>query len=319
MEHFDTVFSIISFFCGCGGLDLGFRGDFTYKNIHYDKLPFDIKAAYDFNKPCIETYNSYFGEHASLVDLSKADLKDFQDADILIGGFPCQEFSSCGPLGGLDSDRGQLYKVLVNYMRLHRPKIVVGENVINLLRMDNGAVINQIINDLQEVGYQVKVWNLYAPDYGVPQKRNRLFFICKRDDLPGFPIEPEPRFKDNYRSISWAIGDLVNITDESVPNQSQFFNASKAKKGNGQGDEKNEENKPAYTIRANPKSRVQFHYSLNRRLTVRECARIQTFPDDFKFVHSMTKSISQIGNAVPPVLAHVVANSIADYMRKIGG
>lgn len=319
MESKRRDYSVISFFCGCGGLDLGFRGDFDYKGEHYKKLPFNISAAYDFNEPCIESYNRYFGEHAHLVDLSKADPLDFQSSEVLIGGFPCQEFSSCGPLGGLDSDRGQLYKVMVNYMRIHRPKVVVGENVINLLRMDEGAVIKTIINDLIEVGYRVEVWNLYAPDYGIPQKRNRLFFVCVRNDLEGFPVKPEPLFKDTPRSISWAIGDLESITDETVPNQSQYFKASKAKRGNGQGDEKNEGDKPAYTIRANPKSRVQFHYSIDRRLTVRECARIQTFPDDFVFTHSMTTSISQIGNAVPPVLGHVVAASIAEYLDRVGG
>ena len=298
---------------------MGFRGGFEYRGEQYPELPFNILAAYDFNKPCIETYNQYFGDHAYLLDLSKAVPADFSDTDILIGGFPCQEFSSCGPLGGLDSDRGQLYKVMVNYMRTHQPKIVIGENVINLLRMEDGAVIRTIISDLESVGYKVSVWNLYAPDYGVPQKRNRLFFICVRKDLKGFPDMPEPLYKNCPRSIEWAIGDLENIEDESIPNQSQFFRASKAKRGNGQGDEVNDRTEPAYTIRANPKSRVQFHYSLNRRLTVRECARIQTFPDDFIFSHAMTTSISQIGNAVQPILGHVVASAVSDYLHKIGG
>lgn len=114
-----------------------------------------------------------------------------------------------------------------------------------------------------------------------------------------------------------AIGDLVNVTDESVPNQSQYFGASRAKKGNGQGDESNKKDLPAYTIRANPKSRVQFHYSLDRRLTVRECARIQTFPDNFKFIHAKTTSISQIGNAVPPMLAYIVAKTIVNYLKTV--
>lgn len=314
-------FSVSSFFCGCGGLDLGFRGDFEYHGERYEEQPFCIQEAYDFNEPCVETYNRYFvrhnGHRAEVKDLSQADVREFKASDVLIGGFPCQEFSSCGPLGGLDSERGQLYKVLIRYMEEYRPSVVVGENVINLLRMNDGAVIRTIIKDLEAVGYNVEVWNLFAPDYGIPQRRNRLFFICIRKDLQGFPIKPEPKFASNHRTIKWAIGDLVDIKDESIPNQSQFFAASKAKKGNGQGDEVNDGNKPAYTIRANPKSRVQFHYSLPRRLSVRECARIQTFPDDFVFKHSKTTSMSQIGNAVPPVLAYLVATSIADFMRKI--
>lgn len=313
-------YSVTSFFCGCGGLDLGFRGDFEYHGVKYEKLPFDIQHAFDYNEPCIETYNRYFGsKHAKQLDLSAADISTIGKTDLLIGGFPCQEFSSCGPLGGLDSDRGQLYKVMVQYMHIHRPLMVIGENVINLLRMNDGDVIRTITQDLEGEGYKVAVWNLFAPDYGIPQRRNRLFFICVRDDIDGFPQMPEPIYKDNYRSIEWAIGDLIHITDESVPNQSQYFAASRAKKGNGQGDEMNVADRPAYTIRANPKSRVQFHYELDRRLTVRECARIQTFPDDFHFKHSMTTSVSQIGNAVPPVLGYVVATAVANFLNLIGG
>lgn len=312
--------SVVSYFCGCGGLDLGFRGDFTYKGEKYARFPFDIMAAYDKEQRCVETYNGYFGEHAHCSDLSIIDVKSVPKATVLIGGFPCQEFSSCGPLGGLDSERGQLYKALINYMNEHRPSVVVGENVINLERMDNGKVLETIKSDLVDAGYEVRVWKMFAPDYGIPQRRARLFFICVRNDIYkrfGFPEEPEPEFIGKYRSIEWAIGDLVNVMDNSVPNQDQYFAASRAKKGNGQGDENNKKDYPAYTIRANPKSRVQFHYSLERRLTVRECARIQTFPDDFVFTHAKTTSISQIGNAVPPVLAHTVAKSIAAYLDTV--
>jgi len=313
-------YSVVSYFCGCGGLDLGFRGDFNFRGKDYAKLPFNIKAAYDNEPRCVETYNKYFGKHAKSVDLSTIDVKSIPKAKILIGGFPCQEFSSCGPLGGIDSERGRLYKTLIKYMDEHLPSIVIGENVINLERMDNGNVLETIKNDLSNAGYEVQVWNMFAPDYGVPQRRKRLFIICIRNDIfkkYGFPQKPIAKFINNHRSIEWAIGDLIKIKDDSVPNQDQYFGASRAKKGNGQGDESNMKDKPAYTIRANPKSRVQFHYSLDRRLTVRECARIQTFPDDFIFTHAKTTSISQIGNAVPPVLAYEVANSIVIYLNKM--
>ena len=305
-------YSVVSYFCGCGGLDLGFRGDFDYHGKHYGAHPFTFFDAYDFNENAVDTYNRYFGENkATVLDLAEADIEEIPKAQILIGGFPCQEFSSCGPLGGLDSERGQLYKTLVKYMAHYRPMMVVGENVINLERMNGGQTMKTIVDDFEEQGYRFEVWKFNAPDYGVPQNRQRLFFIGVRDDLPGFPEKPDPH------TIKWAIGDLEAITDESVPNQSQYFKASKAKRGNGQGDEVNRANEPAYTIRANPKSRVQFHYSLERRLTVRECARIQTFPDDFHFPHSMTTSMFEIGNAVPPVLAHQVAESVAKFMDRL--
>lgn len=317
-------YSVVSYFCGCGGLDLGFRGGFKYHDEDYPALPFNILEAYDNEPRCIETYNDYFGAgHATVKDLATVKPEEVSKADVLIGGFPCQEFSSCGPLGGLESERGRLYRTLIAYMNTHKPKIVVGENVINLERMEKGEVLKTIKKDLAAAGYVVKVWKMFAPDYGIPQRRTRLIIMCVRKDIfdkYGFPEEPEARFKDKHRSIEWAIGDLVDVTDNSViPNQGDYFGASKAKKGNGQGDESNKKDMPAYTIRANPKSRVQFHYSLDRRLTVRECARIQTFPDDFSFKFSKTVNISQIGNAVPPIMAYLVAQRVKQYLDKIGG
>ena len=317
-------YSVVSYFCGCGGLDLGFRGGFKYHDEDYPALPFNILEAYDNEPRCIETYNDYFGAgHATVKDLATVKPEEVSKADILIGGFPCQEFSSCGPLGGLESERGRLYRTLIAYMNTHKPKIVVGENVINLERMEKGEVLKTIKKDLAAVGYAVKVWKMFAPDYGIPQRRTRLIIMCVRRDIfdkYGFPEEPEARFKDRHRSIEWAIGDLVDVTDNSViPNQGDYFGASKAKKGNGQGDESNKKDMPAYTIRANPKSRVQIHYSLDRRLTVRECARIQTFPDDFSFKFSKTVNISQLGNAVPPIMAYLVAQRVKQYLDKIGG
>ena len=314
-------YSVVSYFSGCGGLDLGFRGGFRYHDEEYPRQPFDIIAAYDFEKHCVETYNQYFGEgSAAVADLSRIDVNTVPEADLLIGGFPCQEFSSCGPLGGLESERGRLYQTLITYMKKYNPKMVIGENVINLERMEDGKVIQKIVSDLHDAGYAVEVWKMFAPDYGIPQRRTRLFFICIRNDIEqkfGFPEKPKPTHEGKYRSIEWAIGDLESVTDESVPNQSQYFGASRAKNGNGQGDESNKKDQPAYTIRANPKSRVQFHYALDRRLTVRECARIQTFPDDFVFAHSKTTSISEIGNAVPPMLAYVVSSAVRDYLHRV--
>lgn len=179
------MFSLVSYFCGCGGLDLGFRGDFEYKGHYYPHQPFNLLAAYDNNKACIETYNSYFGKGGNVADLSDIDPATIPAADVLIGGFPCQDFSSCGPQRGLSSERGRLYQTMIRYMEYHKPRVVVGENVINLKRMDEGTVINTIITDIEKAGYRVNVWQLYGPEYGIPQTRNRLFFVCVRNDLKG--------------------------------------------------------------------------------------------------------------------------------------
>ena len=247
-----SVYPVVSYFCGCGGLDLGFRGDFRYHGENYKKLPFNILAAYDSEPRCVKTYNDYFGDnHAEARDVTKLDIHSVPKADVLIGGFPCQEFSSCGPLGGLESERGRLYQTLITYMEYHHPRIVVGENVINLERMEKGAVLETIKRDLSNAGYKVEVWKLFAPDYGVPQRRTRLIFMCVRNDIYekyGFPSRPVAEFENNHRSIEWAIGDLINITDNSVPNQGDYFGASRAKNGNGQGDECNQKDKPAYRL-----------------------------------------------------------------------
>jgi DNA (cytosine-5)-methyltransferase 1 len=164
-----TPYSVVSYFCGCGGLDLGFRGDFEYHDEKYERLPFTIEAAYDKDARCIETYNGFFGEHAKYADLAAIDSTSVPKADVLIGGFPCQEFSSCGPLGGIKTERGKLYTSLVAYMKQHKPLVAVGENVINLERMDNGNVLKIITDDLTAAGYKVEVWKMSAPDYGIPQ------------------------------------------------------------------------------------------------------------------------------------------------------
>ncbi len=311
-------YSVVSFFSGCGGLDLGFIGGFSYKYIEVPALPFDIIASYDSDDKCIKTYRVNISDHAEVKDLSDYDPQEIPPAHVLIGGFPCQDFSTCGPRNGLKSNRGRLYQALIEYMGVHNPPIVVGENVPGLENMQKGAVLEIIKDDLRSPGYKVDVWKLFAPDYGIPQRRTRLFIIAVRDDLAGFPAAPPPIHNVHiYRTAKWAIEDLEKVVDESVPNQSQYFKASKAKNGNGQGDETTPADAPSYTVRANAKSRVQFHYSLGRRLTIRECARLQSFPDNFVFPHSATTNIMQIGNAVPPLLGNFVAKSIADYLENL--
>jgi len=310
-------YTLVSMFTGIGGLDMGFEGNFSYKGKNYLGQPYQVLAAYEKDEKCVETIKKNLDLPIQQLTLSESVVGSIPSADVLIGGFPCQDFSSCGPKRGLSSERGQLYKVLVKYMMEHKPKIVCAENVPNLEKMSGGSVMKQIIADFEDAGYKVQVWNLYAPDYGVPQSRRRLFFICTRVDIPGEPVKPQQEYFDNHPTTRWAIEDLELVFDESVPNQSQYFKASRAKKGNGQGDEVCKADAPSYTIRANAKSRVQFHYSLDRRLTVRECARLQTFPDNFIFSHSATASIMQIGNAVPPVLAYAVASQITIFLNQL--
>lgn len=316
-------FGVVSLFCGCGGLDLGLLGGFNYLGEHYEALPFKIIKGFDNDAKALDTYRLNLGHEVELCDLSTEVIESLPKAEIMVGGFPCQDFSSCGPKQGLEGKRGRLYQVLSEYMKVHRPKLVIAENVPHLARMKQGVVLDEIANDFRQQGYKVKTWHLYCPTYGLPQHRERIIFVCVRDDLEGFPEIPQqtffkpPSFFKPYRPIEAALEDLIHVTDESIPNQSQYFVATKATKGAGQGDQKSVKGEVSYAVRANPKARVHFHYELLRRLTVRECARLQSFPDEFIFPHATSLNMLNIGNAVPPIIGHVVGRELVKWLTEI--
>jgi DNA (cytosine-5)-methyltransferase 1 len=316
-ERLLNAHRVVSLFAGCGGMDLGFLGGFEFLGKVFRSLPFEILHAIDNSADCIETYKLNIGDHARLADLTSIDLSALPSADVLIGGFPCQDFSSSGPKVGLSGKRGQLYKVLVEYMEHHRPALVVGENVPHLARLNEGRYLDRIVRDLEAVGYRFDVWELYAPDYGIPQSRRRLFLVGVRNDIDASPDKPAPTHAARHITVDEGLRDLEKVIDESVTNQSQYYVATRATSGGGQGDHMNKIGEVGYCIRANPRGRVQFHYSLDRRLTVRECARLQSFPDEFVFPYTTQRNLSLIGNAVPPVLAHFVARSIADFFAEL--
>lgn len=313
----DEPISTLSLFAGCGGFDLGLLGGFKYLGETLPAQPFQILQALDIDSRAIETYQQNIGPHAHVCDLVATPAEDLPRAELLLGGFPCQDFSTSGPKTGLDGKRGRLYRVMVDYMRFHRPKLVVAENVPGLAKLHGGAIMDTILTEFSEEGYRFKVWDLLCPDYGLPQSRRRIFLVGVRDDIAGFPAMPQPTHFMSHRSIDDAIEDLKSITDESVTNQSQYFMATAATAGGGQGDHVSRRGHLAYTVRANAKARIHFHYELPRRLTVRECARLQSFPDEFVFPHSAMNAMTQIGNAVPPIVAHQVGRSLLAFIRHI--
>lgn len=313
--HTLSNWKVTSLFAGCGGFDLSFLGGFTYMGKHYPILPFDIIDAADNLSDAVECYRLNIGEHCRNADLTSFPINQLHQADVLIGGFPCQDFSSSGPKTGFEGRRGRLYKVLTEYMTEYRPKVVVAENVPYLARLGNGKFLQTILSEFEGEGYHFDVWEMYGPDYGLSQSRRRIFLVGLRDDLAGFPVKPLPTHASAYIPIAKALGDLEAISDESIPNQSQYFIASRATSGGGQGDHINDANDVAYCIRANSRGRIQFHYKLERRLTVRECARLQSFPDEFVFPFTTQRNLTLIGNAVPPILGYRVAESVANYLE----
>ncbi len=218
---------------------------------------------------------------------------------------------------GFAGMRGRLYETMVKYMVAHRPKIVVGENVPMLKMLNGGKYLDTIVADLASVGYRVKYWLLNCPDYGLPASRKRVFIICVRDDILGFPSMPQPTHLMRQMAIDDAIDDLIDVTDESITNQSQYFVATKATAGAGQGDQVSRRGQLGFAVRANVKGRVHFHYELDRRLTVRELARLQSFPDEFVFPYAAGPNIMMIGNAVPPIVGHAVMSSMQDFLSAI--
>lgn len=307
-------YSAVSLFSGCGGLDLALTGGFAVAGRAFDSLPFDIIYAADNSADAVEAYRLNLGSHIVNRDLAAAPPESLPPANVLIGGFPCQDFSSSGPKVGLAGERGQLYQVLERYMRHHQPAVVVAENVPHLARLRGGAYLETILTAFEDAGYRFQVWDLYAPDYGLAQSRRRLFLVGVRNDLRAEPVKPEPTHTVSYVSIDQCIGDLEGVCDESIPNQSQYFVATRATAGGGQGDHTNRVGDVAYCIRANARGRIQFHYSLPRRLTVRECARLQGFPDQFVFPFTTQRNLTLIGNAVPPVLGYHVAMSVSTFL-----
>jgi DNA (cytosine-5)-methyltransferase 1 len=309
--------STISLFSGCGGFDLGLIGGFEYLGDIFEPLPFEIVGAYDIDTSAIDTYRLNIGPHADVRDLAEIGPEELPAADLLLGGFPCQDFSTSGPKSGLDGKRGRLYRVMVEYMREHQPKVVIAENVPGLAKLHGGVILATILKEFSELGYRFKVWTLLCPDFGLPQSRCRLFLVGVRSDLDSHPLSPLPSHFMAHRSIDDAIGDLVEMTDETIANQSQYFVATAATAGGGQGDHVSKRGELAYTVRANAKARIHFHYELQRRLTVRECARLQSFPDQFVFPHFAMNAMTQIGNAVPPIVAHHVGRSLWEYFQSL--
>ena len=232
------------------------------------------------------------------------------NADIVLGGFPCQDFSHAGRRRGLKSERGALYRSMVKVVQLTSPLVFVAENVQGLLTIDSGEAIKTIINNFEDLGYHVGYKLLAAADYGVPQSRKRVFIVgTKKNKLPPFKY-PKPSNKNKWITLREAIGDLEPLGEGELPNH--FW--SKAKKNKGQGNNILDADKPGPTMRTEHHGNIEFHWNGKRRLSAREAARIQSFPDDFIFYPSTSQAYKQIGNAVPPVLAWHLATSIEEFL-----
>lgn len=319
---------LISLFSGAGGLDLGFQ-----------KAGFKVVAANEFDKTIWETYEKNHDTKLIKGDICEISSDEFPDCDGIIGGPPCQSWSEAGALKGIDDPRGQLFYQYIRILEDKKPKFFLAENVKGMMAKRHNSAVKHIVSQFEDAGYNVFIHLLNASDYGVPQDRKRVFYVGFRKDLNvNFDLPPE---KYDYKlTFKDAIYDLKDNAIPALPknktngekcnflNHEYFIGAYSPifmSRNRVRGwDEQ------AFTVQASGRQ-CQLHPQapkmikveknkqifkpgsehLYRRLSVRECARIQGFPDDFKFYYNnLNDAYKMIGNAVPVNLAYEMAKSI---------
>ena len=299
-------FKVISMFSGCGGMDLGFLGGFQVFGRYYDRLPFRIIWANELNKAACRTYSRNMGSHIVCDDVWNALDYMPTKADVLIGGFPCQDISINGKGAGVSGKRSGLYRAMIEGIERVRPTVFVAENVKGLLMKAHEESLRRVLKDFGALGYKVTL-NLYrAADYGIPQARERVVIVGTSRKAQPF-VSPSPeRTKGSWMTAKEALADLEFVEENPAINHIW----SRANKSPEQGNRRLSASRPAYTIRAECHGNIQYHYCLPRRMSMREAARVQSFPDSFIFDAQLRETERQVGNAVPPVLAWHVARAV---------
>ena len=317
-------YSVVSLFSGCGGLDLGFKGDFSVLGKRYSARSFKVEWANDFDEKACLTYSKNFKDPIVCGDITKILEGKYPDllspemplqADVVLGGFPCQDFSLAGKREGFAGRRGVLYQSMVETVRRLKPAVFVAENVKGLLSMDDGKAIETIIKDFAKIGYTVTYKLHHAANFGVPQNRERVIIAGtnKKKGLPAFEFPGETHTKEKWVTLEKAIGELASIKEGMLPNH--HWSGAKMFFGT-QGNSYTKADKIGPTMRAEHHGNIEWHWNAKRRLSAREAARIQTFPDTFVFHPSTSSAYKQIGNAVPPVLGWHIATAVERFLNK---
>ena len=346
----------IDLFSGCGGFSYGFQQAGFHVLLGVDNTTIALKT-FAKNHDNSKTLNLDLHKDEAIDEIVKST--EGKKIDVIIGGPPCQGFSLTGRRNEND-ERNTLFNAMFRLAKKVNPKAIIIENVPGLLKLYNGKAKDEIIKLCKEYGYTCNPQLLFAPDYGVPQIRKRVFFVALRNDLGTFEFPDKILDKDNYIGCKAAIDDLPNLEfdlggQELKYNkkavsayQKMMRNGSKVifnhvgtkhtdhvidvisqvpEGGNhkdlppGVGDSRkfNEawtryhSARPSKTIDTG--HRNHFHYKWNRVPTVRENARLQSFPDDFVFLGNKTEQNRQVGNAVPPLLGKVLAEQLIKYLK----
>lgn len=329
------TYKILSTFTGAGGLDIGFHGGFEFLEKKYPRLSFTTEVALDIDQDACNSLASnphYFGTSKIICgDILKYDLEALpqKNFDVLLGGFPCVTFSIVGKQVGIKDDlNGQLYESFASYVEHFRPKVFLAENVKGILSANQGKAIQIIRSRFEKTGYRLKIFLVNFAKFGVPQRRERVLFVGTRDDIPTEFIAPEithTRFvtcHEAFANIDPLCENHVLMKQnlrtkqmlESIPEGGNYKDlpdhlAVKGLMSNIYRRLKRDE--PAYTVIASGGGGTwSYHYEEPRALTNRERARLQGFPDDFKFKGSNTEIRRQIGNAVPPIGIYPFADRV---------
>ena len=307
-----NTLTVVSLFAGVGGLDLGFKN-----------AGFDVIWANDSNKKLKETYK-YNHKNTKFVikKIQDLEISEIPEADVIIGGPPCQSWSLAGNMCGIDDERGQVFYNYINLVEKKQPKAFVVENVKGLISRKHIQEFEKIIKTFEKVGYTVNYKLLNAKNYGVCQNRERVFIIGLRKDLNLHFTFPKVTHESSYVTLKETIGDLVEEPGEYYKGSySSIFMSRNRKK---------DWNDISFTIQAGARqiplhpdspemikiekdkrvfAKTQCHKL--RRLSIKECARIQGFDDNFNFIaNNISDKYSMIGNAVPVLLAHKIAEEL---------
>ncbi|UXF50658.1 DNA methyltransferase [Haloquadratum phage sp.] len=306
------ITNAIDLFCGAGGASLGI-----------ESAGFDLIAAIDTDTDALDTHADNLSGYTVNHDLSSVDTSIVPDRDIdyIHGSPPCQGFSVAKGDRDVDDERNSLVFDFIDWVAEINPQVVSMENVTGMLSISS-HFMDKVISAFRDAGYTVKYRTLNAADYGVPQTRKRVFTVAIHNDVDTtkrwFPKPThsktatttlDGRELNEWLTVEEAISDLIDITDGCTEQ-------NKIRKEGYDG--RNGPiwyplNQPSQTITASDRMKVVTENT--RRLTVRECARLQSFPDDFVFNGSKTSQYQQVGNAVPPLLQRHVAVQLLEIIR----
>lgn len=327
---------ILSLFSGCGGLDLGF-----------EKAGFEIPVANEFDPTIWET----FKVNHPKTQLLECDIKNIKEEDLpkdidgIIGGPPCQSWSEAGAMRGINDSRGQLFFEYIRLLKILKPKFFLAENVSGMLSKKHKEAVDNFIKLFKDCGYDVSLTLVNAKDYGVSEERKRVFYIGFRNDLKIDFKFPEGSTKDDNKKITLR-EILWDLKDSAVPAEDKNYHNPKAVNNNEyfvgayspmfmSRNRVKSWDEQAFTVQASgrqcqihpqaPKmikvglNRCEFESGkeyLYRRMSIREVARIQGFPDNFKFIYNkVDNAYKMIGNAVPVNLAYEIALAIKKVLE----